>query len=179
MIPPIKPKALALGGSGKSGRIRIPANSLVGGVFLASRLYSGQNPNTQKHDCSHENPLRRHMHQVRCVNQSGNHDCEPGRVNSERHKVSFLSQPRSIESRRFASRYIKATIGAPRRSHQPRSSGGSCCTGWGIEEFGPGCVLLWQLIVQNHGEQRPVHPDAAVVLDVTELSEAIHEEADA
>src|ERR1039458_5594280 len=64
-------------------------------------------------------------------------------------------------------------------SHQQCSSGGPCRAGWGIEQLGPGCVLLRQIIVQNHVEQRRVNPNASVVFDVAELSKAIHEEADA
>jgi hypothetical protein len=34
-------------------------------------------------------------------------------------------------------------------------------------------------VVQNHIEQRFMNPDAAVILNKTELAKAIHEEADA
>src|ERR1035441_4635145 len=64
-------------------------------------------------------------------------------------------------------------------SRQQRPFGGSCWTGRGIEQYGPGCVLLWQCIAQDHVQQRGVNPNAAVVFDVAELPEAIHEEADA
>src|ERR1035441_2993352 len=64
-------------------------------------------------------------------------------------------------------------------SQKPGSPGGPCRTGRRIKERGPGCVLLRQLIFQNHVEQRLVDPNPAFVLDVPELSKTIHEEADA
>ena len=40
-------------------------------------------------------------------------------------------------------------------------------------------VLLRQLIQQNYIQQRPMHADAVVVFNQTELPEAVHEKVDA
>jgi hypothetical protein len=39
-------------------------------------------------------------------------------------------------------------------------------------------ILLSEVVVQNHVEQRFMNPDPLVVLDKAQLAEAIHEEAD-
>jgi hypothetical protein len=57
-------------------------------IFLARCLYPGQNPNAQEYNRSHDNPVRGHVHQVRAVNQSADHDYEADRVESERHGIS-------------------------------------------------------------------------------------------
>jgi hypothetical protein len=57
--------------------------ALIGGVFLAHGLYTRQNPNTDHHNHAHHNPVRWHMHQVRGISQSANHDSESGSVNSK------------------------------------------------------------------------------------------------
>jgi len=54
-------------------------------IFLTRRLYPRQNSSAEQHDRAHDNPVRGHMHQVRTVDQSNDHDCEPYRVQAERH----------------------------------------------------------------------------------------------
>src|ERR1035441_664612 len=66
-----------------------------------------------------------------------------------------------------------------RHSRALRSFGEECRRERWIEQLGPGCVLLGQFIVQNRIEQQLVDSNASVVIDVAELSETIHEKADA
>jgi len=59
------------------------------------------------------------------------------------------------------------------------SPGGSGFARRRIEKKRPGCVLLRELIVQDHIEQPFIHTDVSVVFEVPKLPEAVHEEADA
>jgi hypothetical protein len=70
------------------GRLRV----LAGGVFLARGLYARQNPNAYQYNRAHNNPVRGHVHQIRGVSQSADHDGESGSVNSEGHLISLPSQ---------------------------------------------------------------------------------------
>ena len=56
---------------------------LVRGTFRTRRLYSFQNPDSQKYDRAHRNPVRGHMHQIGGVNQAADHDCESNRIKAE------------------------------------------------------------------------------------------------
>src|ERR1035441_4510224 len=60
-------------------------SGLFRGVFLTRRLYPRQDPDPQKHDRAHSNPMCGHMDQVSSINQSAKHDCESNGVESERH----------------------------------------------------------------------------------------------
>jgi hypothetical protein len=66
--------------------------SLPHGILLTRRFDTCENPDSQKYDRAHDNPVRGHMHQVGGVSQSADQDCEPNRVNSERHGISLSSQ---------------------------------------------------------------------------------------
>jgi hypothetical protein len=63
----------------------IARQALIGGVFLARGFYSGENSNADQHDGAHHNPVSWHMHEVRGVSQSADHDSESGSVNSKGH----------------------------------------------------------------------------------------------
>jgi len=56
---------------------------LCGGIFLTSSFYATQNADAQKDYCADDNPMRRHVDQVRAVNQSDDEDCEADCVDSE------------------------------------------------------------------------------------------------
>ncbi len=68
-------------------------------IFLTSRFHTGQYPNSQKHDRAYRNPMPRHMHQVRPVNQPANQDRKSNRVYSKRHihLLESNAEPTSYE----------------------------------------------------------------------------------
>jgi hypothetical protein len=45
-------------------------------IFLARRFYSGENPDSQEHNCPNRYPVRGHVQQVGGINQATDHDRE-------------------------------------------------------------------------------------------------------
>src|SRR5664280_3437245 len=62
---------------------------LISGISLTRCLHSRQNPHSNHHNRTHNNPMRWHMNQACSIGQSGNHDCEPDSIKSKRHEISF------------------------------------------------------------------------------------------
>jgi hypothetical protein len=69
-------------------------------ISLTGSFYSRQNSNSQEYDRAHDNPMRGHVHQVRAIDQSDEHDREPNRVKAERHGISLF--PTGCQSTRLA-----------------------------------------------------------------------------
>ncbi len=51
-------------------------------------------------------------------------------------------------------------------SNQPGTSGSSCRSGFGVEQSGPGSVLLWQPVIQNGVLRQLMNENATVVIDM-------------
>src|SRR5277367_1581822 len=73
---------------------------LFGGIFLTSGFYARQDSEAYQHYRAGDNPMRRHMHQVRSIDESADQNCVADCVNSERHKNSLSA--RSGENRFLA-----------------------------------------------------------------------------
>jgi len=129
------------------------ASELVCRVLLPSGFHSRQDSNAHHHHCAHEDPVPRHMDKVRCVGQSGNQNRKPYRINSERHRISFLGQSHFIALQLIPCRFMRATFKSIRCPQPLCSLYGSCTTVWGIDELRSGCVFFRQLIMQDHGQQ--------------------------
>jgi hypothetical protein len=56
---------------------------LGGRIFLAGRLYPGQNSYSYQHCSGYYDPVHWHVYQDRCIDQAGNYYYEANNVNSE------------------------------------------------------------------------------------------------
>jgi len=87
------------------------AGLLAHRIFLACGFYTRQNPNPQKYDRAHNNPVCRNMQKVRAINQSGDQYSKANRIDPKRHSVSCCG------TRRQQFRWSMATRAASKRSN--------------------------------------------------------------
>jgi|HubBroStandDraft_1064217.scaffolds.fasta_scaffold10070_3 hypothetical protein len=57
-------------------------------ISLPRSFDSRKNSNPDHYNCAYNNPLRRHMHQVRPIRKPDNQNSEPASIKSKRHKNS-------------------------------------------------------------------------------------------